>query len=309
MTVELLRIPFIRSLCLLALISVLPSLPVLAQTANTSAPTPQSQAVWEAYTVTGDGFSVQLPIFPAMSTSDYFVVKLNTHRRERILGAYADGVVYAIYTYENPNGRQSLDELIGEFSQPATGSLKRELVLNGMSGKEYAFRDDDRSGVTQFYITDDRFYVFEAVGSSVGHPDIGVPRFLSSIRLERNPRGKEIVNGPGAQPAGDAITVPSGNDGRVLPGKEVTRKASVITKPQPTYTEEARRNQISGTVILRCVFSSSGAVTNIIAVSKLPDGLTEKAIAAAKQIRFIPAQKDGRFVSMYIQLEYNFNLY
>jgi len=37
--------------------------------------------------------------------------------------------------------------------------------------------------------------------------------------------------------------------------------------------------------------------------------LTERAIAAAKQIRFVPAQKDGHAVSMWMQLEYNFNLY
>ncbi|MBD0373542.1 MAG: energy transducer TonB, partial [Pyrinomonadaceae bacterium] len=47
----------------------------------------------------------------------------------------------------------------------------------------------------------------------------------------------------------------------------------------------------------------------IRAVKGLPDGLTEKAIAAARQIKFVPAQKDGRNVSQYIQIEYNFNLY
>jgi TonB family protein len=83
----------------------------------------------------------------------------------------------------------------------------------------------------------------------------------------------------------------------------------VITKPEPTYTDEARKNQVTGTVILRCVFSSSGSVTNVRIVSGLPFGLSEKALEAARQIRFIPAIKDGHFASMYIQLEYNFNLY
>ena len=36
---------------------------------------------------------------------------------------------------------------------------------------------------------------------------------------------------------------------------------------------------------------------------------TEKAIGAARQIRFVPARKNGQPVSMYMQLEYNFNLY
>ena len=96
---------------------------------------------------------------------------------------------------------------------------------------------------------------------------------------------------------------------KIFNGKEVTSKARVLEKPEPTYTEAARKNQITGTVTLRAIFSSSGAVTNIHAVSGLPDGLTERAIAAAKSIRFVPATKDGHPVSMWMELQYNFNLY
>jgi TonB family protein len=96
---------------------------------------------------------------------------------------------------------------------------------------------------------------------------------------------------------------------KIFSGKEVTSKARVLEKPEPTYTEAARKNQITGTVVLRAVFSSSGQVTNIHAVSGLGDGLTERAIAAAKSIRFVPATKDGHPVSMWMELQYNFNLY
>ena len=96
---------------------------------------------------------------------------------------------------------------------------------------------------------------------------------------------------------------------RTFSPREVTQKARILARPEPQYTEEARKNQVSGTVVLRAVFSSSGAVTNIRAVSGLPYGLTERAIAAARQIRFSPAMKDGRAVSQHIQIEYNFNLY
>jgi protein TonB len=57
------------------------------------------------------------------------------------------------------------------------------------------------------------------------------------------------------------------------------------------------------------VFSRSGEVTNIRALQPLGGGLTEKAMAAARQIKFLPAKKNGQPVSMYMQLEYNFNLY
>jgi len=101
---------------------------------------------------------------------------------------------------------------------------------------------------------------------------------------------------------------PAGRE-RVLRVSEVEQRARLLSKPEPKYTEEARRNQTTGTVVLRVVFSSVGEVQEIRAVQTLPFGLTEKAIAAARQIRFLPATSGGRPVSVYMQLEYNFNLY
>ena len=100
----------------------------------------------------------------------------------------------------------------------------------------------------------------------------------------------------------------SGPD-RPFTGAEVDQRARLLSKPEPQYTEEARRNQLSGTVTLRVVFSSTGEVVQIRAMRTLPFGLTEKAIAAARQIKFIPAMKGGHAVSVHMQLEYNFNLY
>lgn len=99
-----------------------------------------------------------------------------------------------------------------------------------------------------------------------------------------------------------------GNDGP-FGGRDVTTKARVIAKPEPTYTEDARHAQVIGTVVLRAVFASDGTVKHFLVVSGLPHGLTEAAVKAARKIKFIPATLNGRPVSMFIQLEYNFNLY
>ena len=103
----------------------------------------------------------------------------------------------------------------------------------------------------------------------------------------------------------------SDRDGSDQPfaGSQVEQRARVLFKPEPTYTEDARRNQVTGTVMLRVVFASNGDVVQIRAVHTLPYGLTERAIAAARQIKFVPAVKGGHPVSVFMQLEYNFNLY
>jgi len=96
---------------------------------------------------------------------------------------------------------------------------------------------------------------------------------------------------------------------RIYSGKQVTAKARVTGKPEPVYTEAARRRGITGTVVLRCIFAADGTVKHFLIISALPYGLTEQAIAAAQRIKFIPAMLDAKPVSMFIQLEYNFNLY
>lgn len=111
-------------------------------------------------------------------------------------------------------------------------------------------------------------------------------------------------NGPGGGKGNDPRDVD-----RIFSAPEVTQRARVISKPEAGYTEEARKQDITGTVVLRVVFSLSGEVTGIRTIKALPAGLTERAIAAARQIRFVPAMRDGRAVNCYMVLEYNFNLY
>jgi TonB family protein len=119
--------------------------------------------------------------------------------------------------------------------------------------------------------------------------------------------GEKNIGGRGE--GGATGNKPDDDPHRVYKSPEVSTRPRVISKPEPQYTEQARRDGTTGTVVLRVVFSSTGQVTNIVAVQKLGNGLTENAIAAARQIRFHPATRNGQPVSMFVQLEYNFNLY
>jgi TonB family protein len=102
---------------------------------------------------------------------------------------------------------------------------------------------------------------------------------------------------------------PPSFEGDVFRAGDVTRKVFISHKPEPLYTVEARRNNVTGAVRLRLVLAADGTVRDIIPLTTLPDGLTEQAIAAASKIEFTPASKDGRAVSQYVTVEYNFNIY
>jgi TonB family protein len=96
---------------------------------------------------------------------------------------------------------------------------------------------------------------------------------------------------------------------RVYLGRQVDRKARLLSRPEPAYPRRARRNVVRGTVVLRAVLAASGKVERVTVIKGLPEGVTEEAIKAARAIKFVPAEKDGRKVSQSVIMEYNFNVY
>ncbi len=307
-----------RSLSCVCL-ALIAAAPMSVATFSSSKPPVNQPDNWYRYKVDDDEFSVSLPTLPAMSSYRLDPEPGSQSRVRHIIGAYAEGVAYVVYVFER---KQSLDDFISNFRHVSAGNFVRDIDVGGMRGKAYGFKNDQRIGSTYFLASKSRIYEFDGQGSLLRKPDVGISKFLESIRFGKNPEGEVLVDGPGLQLSSEAATstligpgqqasggIIEGNGGQPMSGKLVSIKPVVVAKPEPNYTEDARRHQITGTIVIRCVFASSGAVTNVVPMSNLPDGLTEKAIAAARQIRFIPAIKDGKFVSMYMQLEYNFNLY
>lgn len=87
-----------------------------------------------------------------------------------------------------------------------------------------------------------------------------------------------------------------------------TARLVIQAKPEPGYTEEARRNGTDGRIRLRAIFGADGKVHHPLATRPLPHGLTGQAFEAARRIRFQPATIDGRPVSQFLVLEYAFAL-
>jgi protein TonB len=90
--------------------------------------------------------------------------------------------------------------------------------------------------------------------------------------------------------------------------KEVDTRAEIIDRPDPRYTEDARRAGVQGIVVLKVLLSANGALDRIRVVRRLPYGLTESAIRAACQIKFKPAIKGGEKVPQWVTVEYGFSL-
>lgn len=70
----------------------------------------------------------------------------------------------------------------------------------------------------------------------------------------------------------------------------------ILAKPKPIYTDEARKLNIEGEVLLDVVFPASGPVQVNRVIRGLGHGLDENAIRAAEQIQFKPAMSNGHAV-------------
>ncbi|HKO44867.1 MAG TPA: TonB family protein [Pyrinomonadaceae bacterium] len=142
--------------------------------------------------------------------------------------------------------------------------------------------------------------------------DFSFRQSAAAVKKEEVP-----VGGPGEPTTTDPVLSPSQprvpliDYERVFTQREVDQKPLITSKPPPSYTESARKDQVQGRVLVQAVLDRSGSVREIRVVSgsELGHGLPEQATAAARRIKFTPAVKDGRAVSVQVTFEYYFSVY
>jgi TonB family protein len=83
---------------------------------------------------------------------------------------------------------------------------------------------------------------------------------------------------------------------------------SLLSKPTPSYTLEARQRKIEGDVELEVEFTATGQVHVLRVVQGLGYGLDESAVKAAEKIRFAPARRDGQAIDAQGRLRIVFRL-
>jgi TonB family protein len=81
-----------------------------------------------------------------------------------------------------------------------------------------------------------------------------------------------------------------------------------VFRPEPEYSEEARKAKWQGAVLLQLVVDENGVPQEIKVVRSLGLGLDQKAIEAVQKWRFKPGLKDGKPVPVSANIEVNFRL-
>ena len=118
---------------------------------------------------------------------------------------------------------------------------------------------------------------------------------ISQIEIDENPE-------PYKKPAASPAAPPPVKDENPTP-------FVIVLKPASSYTVAARQNVETGVVQLRVTFSEDGSVSKIGLLKTLKFGLTREAFFAALRIKFLPAEKDEKPLTVTKIIEYSFSLY
>jgi len=111
-------------------------------------------------------------------------------------------------------------------------------------------------------------------------------------------QGDGRANGRGVQASGFSNQQVATNTGHhnLDDGGAATSQVEIVFKPRPVYTDEARKLQLEGEVLLEVMFGANGELHVNRVVRGLGHGLDEAAVTAANKIKFKPAQRNGSLV-------------
>ena len=88
----------------------------------------------------------------------------------------------------------------------------------------------------------------------------------------------------------------------------VDQKPKQLNIPTPSYTEQARRNGVEGSVLMRILIGTDGDVKRANVVRGLPLGLDDEALKAVYKLKFKPAMKAGNPVQYWMSVIVEFKL-
>ena len=82
----------------------------------------------------------------------------------------------------------------------------------------------------------------------------------------------------------------------------------LLKEIKASYTDEARRANVRGDVLLEIVVRRDGSVGDVTVLKGLGYGLEQRAIAAVRQWQFAPARRQGAAVDVVVEVAVEFSL-
>ena len=215
------------------------------------------------------------------------------------------------------NKNEQFEKVMDFFGKHLSAAKKRDLLENNGGNAEFLDTDGYYHRV-RFYKTLFRTITIQTV-STVKDSEAAV-RFINSFTFfTKNEKQTDVAS---------AEQIPLRSDGNIVrENSDDSNHSSPITnqrsdqakssyiplrlteKPRASYNKFAVFYNIQGLVRLRVTFGSDGTIGNIATIKKLPFGLVDTSIYAAQNMKFMPAERDGRPITTTRLVEYIFTIY
>ncbi len=283
---------------------------------------------WQLFAPDGEDFLIEVPI-PLDASNFQNVDPKNISRRyvNSLNGTY-------FYIFTDDSKKPIQFDFVSAFADSNQKGVTVD-ISGKLEIKKFVFADKEDFYHTIFaYKGENRFYIFQTISPTKENPI--AERFLGSIKfiLDSTTKSnaeitkeKETVidipfsnvpipikipengnnSGNGLESGQGIKKIPQTNP--QMPTTKITAGVQILSKPKALFTDFARFFQMSGKVTLRVVFSANGTIGTITPMKKLPFGLTEQAIIAARGMKFEPAIRDGVAYSVIKPVEYTFTIY
>ena len=145
-------------------------------------------------------------------------------------------------------------------------------------------------------------------GAEAKTKPVSAPERDSGSGADRTGRPSTGTGQPGVGAGEGSGLGPGRNTGTSTTTLPATSRPRALNSVRPQYTETARINQTMGVVMMRIMVGADGNVKSARVTKGLPDGLNEQAAAAAFQLKFQPATRDGVAVDFSLSIQVEFNL-
>ncbi|MFT3744861.1 MAG: energy transducer TonB [Pyrinomonadaceae bacterium] len=294
-------------------------------TATFIAQTPKKVENWQEFSPLSDEFTIETPLTLDQRGD-------NQHKTLRRFSGSMNGVFLYVFSEPSKKPNKSAQGYLDMVRDvlPQIGQSAEIIPFNSSGSGAVAFKD--KFGYWHHLATlrtETRNYIVQTI--SLDENDGVATRFVRSFGVSQRPTfteadlagetvSDEVRTVPvraagGGQGGGIGAGSGSGISGTVpvpaalAPPAGTTSGLKVLSKPRPGYTDLARMYNIQGSVLLEVEFLATGEIGNVKALTQLPLGLTQTAIAAGKTISFQPAYENGVAVSVTKKLEYSYAIY
>lgn len=280
---------------------------IISAQVKTAIPTGNDKIVkWEILGGKNNEFLLYMPQDFKTVSDGNFVAGKSGGRVDRKLTVYRyiNGIFLTMEYYEGD--AKSIQETLEEREKTAA---ERSATINGFEFKQFAGTTGSYFNKAQFFKIKNRLYVLKAMSKTADNPI--VEGFFKSVKLVE---ATKVVS-PNI-PA-DATTfalldikereAEQIGDENAVESKQADRRAIILYSPRPKYPR-SQRNSGGGKIKLKVLYSASGTVSKIEVLESPSRELAEAAVSAAQKAVFLPAEKDGKLISVYQTHEYTFEV-